>query len=167
MHGNRPHTGSATKISDLVELGATFDDQETVEKIPHRNPMRIPPYYQNLIDWDDPDDPIRKMSVPSALEDIGDGELDTSGESTNTKIRSLQHKYSETALILSTHECAMYCRFCFRKRLVGREGDETIGQGDFDKNIKYIHDHPEITNVLISGGDPFTLKPQRRPVLAS
>jgi L-lysine 2,3-aminomutase len=81
--------------------------------------MQIPAYYLGLIDPDDPDDPIRKMAVPSAFEADRDGSFDTSGEQDNTVLPGLQHKYAQTALLLSTSKCAMYCRHCFRKRLVG------------------------------------------------
>ncbi|MFH1994403.1 MAG: KamA family radical SAM protein, partial [Nitrospinota bacterium] len=80
---------------------------------------------------------------------------DPSGEMSNTKIRGLQHKYSQTALLLVTNNCATYCRHCFRKRFVGVSFNEIAD--NMDAIIGYINDHTEITNVLISGGDPLTL----------
>ena len=82
-------------------------------------PMSISRYYASLIDPSDPDDPIRKMSVPSRSGLSLDGELDTSGEHSNTVLQGIQHKYRQTALVLMTTQCAMYCRYCFRRRLVG------------------------------------------------
>lgn len=118
--------------------------------------MRISPYYLSLIDWNDPDDPIRKMAVPSDEEMNLEGFYDTSGEAENTKMHGLQHKYSETALILATNRCAMYCRHCFRKRLVGLPSEEILRH--FEEAAEYISEHEEINNVLISGGDPLVLK---------
>jgi len=115
--------------------------------------MAIPEYYLNLIDFSNKNDPILRMSVPSPEELQVDGTFDTSGECQNTKASGLQHKYSETALILSTNLCAMYCRYCFRKRLVGLDTEETVA--DVDAVVDYIKQHPEIHNVLISGGDSF------------
>ena len=84
-----------------------------------RYPMMITPYYLSLIDPRDPADPIARMCVPSRDELDPSGVFDTSGEGDNTKQEGVQHKYRQTALILSTNVCAMYCRHCFRKRLVG------------------------------------------------
>jgi len=67
----------------------------------------------------------------------------------------LQHKYQQTALILATNSCAMYCRHCFRKRLVGLPTEETVRR--FNDAVKYIGTHKEVNNVLITGGDPFVL----------
>ena len=111
------------------------------------------PYYLSLIDPEDPDDPIRKMSVPTAHELSRDGSFDTSGEMHNTVLPGMQHKYKETVMILSTNQCAMYCRHCFRKRLVGLSEEEICSR--IDEMISYIRKHREISNVLISGGDAF------------
>jgi lysine 2,3-aminomutase len=118
--------------------------------------MRISPYYLSLIDWDDSNDPIRKMAVPSVEELNLEGSYDTSGEAENTKMPGLQHKYSETAVIIATNRCAMYCRHCFRKRLVGLLSEEILKR--FEDAAAYVAKHKEINNVLISGGDPLVLK---------
>jgi len=93
--------------------------------------------------------------VPSAEELNLAGFYDTSGETENTKMPGLQHKYSETALILTTNRCATYCRFCFRKRFVGLSSAEILKR--FDEAAHYVAEHEEINNVLISGGDPLAL----------
>ena len=118
--------------------------------------MRIPRYYLSLIDWDDPQDPLRRMAVPDVDELDLSGSYDTSGEADNTKMPGLQHKYPQTALILTTNRCSMYCRHCFRKRLVGLPTNEVMRR--FGEAARYIEEHPEITNVLLSGGDPLVLK---------
>ena len=82
---------------------------------------------------------------PSLEENDMTGKFDTSGEAENTRLPGLQHKYGETALILSTHRCAMYCRHCFRKRLVGISEEETAD--NFEKAADYIREHREISNV--------------------
>ncbi|MGA3110876.1 MAG: KamA family radical SAM protein [Candidatus Bathyarchaeia archaeon] len=138
------------KYVDLVP-----DEAQLLEKIIRVHPMRISPYYLSLIDWSNPDDPIRKMAVPSVEELSLEGSYDTSGETENTIVPGLQHKYSETALILATNQCAMYCRHCFRKRLVGLPNEEILRR--FEDAAAYVSEHQEINNVLISGGDPLVL----------
>ncbi len=140
---------SAEALAPYLRLSA--DDARRMEAILDRFPLSIPDYYLSLIDFDDPDDPIRKMSVPSVAETDLSGSFDTSGEADNTVLPGLQHKYAETVMILSTNQCAMYCRHCFRKRLVGLS-DAEVAQG-FDAMREYIRAHMEINNALISGGD--------------
>lgn len=134
----------------------TPDEERKLEKVIQVHPMRISPYYLSLIDWNKPEDPIRKMGMPSIEELSLEGSYDTSGEAKNTKMPGLQHKYSETALIIATNRCAMYCRYCFRKRLVGLPSEEILKR--FQEATEYIANHKEINNVLISGGDPLVLK---------
>ena len=117
--------------------------------------MSITKYYLSLIDPNDPNDPIRKMAVPSKWEMDVSGSYDTSGESESTKMVGLQHKYSQTALLLATNVCGMYCRHCFRKRLVGVSTSEVLA--NLENAIRYIKEHQEVNNVLITGGDPFLL----------
>ena len=135
----------------ITGISADTAEAKALNKILESFPMSVPEYYLSLINWDDPADPIRKMCIPSLAELNMTGDFDTSGEVENTVINGMQHKYNQTALVLSTHNCAMYCRHCFRKRLVGLTGDEAMQH--FDEMIEYISTHKEISNVLISGGD--------------
>jgi KamA family protein len=84
------------------------------------------------------------------------GDYDTSGESENTKFAGVQHKYATTMLVLTTNACFMYCRHCFRKRMVGYSQDEIMNR--LDMTIDYLKQHEEVNNVLLSGGDSFCLK---------
>ena len=131
-------------------------EEKKLKQITQWHPMRVTPYYMSLIDWDDPDDPIRKMAIPSTEEFNLQGSYDTSGEAENTKLSGLQYKYQETALILATNKCAMYCRHCFRKRFVGLHTTEIIER--FEDAAEYIKQHEHINNVLVTGGDPLVLK---------
>lgn len=141
------------QLKDYVDVSP--EKERKLKEIIARHPMRITPYYMSLIDWDDPNDPIRKMAIPSLEEASLEGAYDTSGEAENTQLRGLQHKYSETVLILATSGCATYCRHCFRKRLVGLETAEIVE--NFEESASYIRHHEEVNNVLISGGDPLVL----------
>ncbi|MFZ5975996.1 MAG: KamA family radical SAM protein [Bacillota bacterium] len=144
--------GNVKTIRELSEYIPM--DPDTVcklEELAKRFPISIPRYYLSLIDPADSNDPIRRMCVPSLEEYESDGLWDTSGEISNTVMEGLQHKYPQTVLILSTNQCAMYCRHCFRKRMVGLSDDEIIK--NFEPMLNYIKEHKQINNVLISGGD--------------
>lgn len=134
-------------------LGLNEADSAQMARILAQFPMSVPRYYLSLINWDDENDPIRKMCIPSVRETDLSGSFDTSGEASNTVVVGMQHKYHATALILSTNRCAMYCRHCFRKRLVGLSDAEIASH--LDEMIAYIKEHKEISNVLVSGGDAF------------
>ncbi|MBN2017298.1 MAG: KamA family radical SAM protein [Candidatus Cloacimonetes bacterium] len=145
-----------TSVGELKQyMPLTQKDEIQLRKVVLRHPMRISKFYLSLIDFSKKDDPLKKMVVPTAAELDISGSYDTSDESKHTKLSGLQHKYKQTALILSTNRCASYCRFCFRKRLVGLDSTEIIK--NFNHAVKYIQAHNEINNVLISGGDPLML----------
>lgn len=134
-------------------LNLTDDEALQMRDIIEKYPLCVNPYYLGLIDPEDPCDPIRKMSIPDIREFSQGGQADTSGETENTVIKGMQHKYKQTALILSTNQCAMYCRHCFRKRMVGASSDEIAEH--LPEMEAYVREHTEINNVLISGGDAF------------
>ncbi|MDO4804289.1 MAG: KamA family radical SAM protein [Lachnospiraceae bacterium] len=143
---------SIANAADLCNaLHLPKEDYGKYERIISQFPIMITPYYFSLINPDDPNDPIARMCIPSAEELNAEGTFDTSGEQSNTMQEGVQHKYSQTALILSTNVCAMYCRHCFRKRLVGLSDAELNKQ--VNEAAAYVKSHPEITNALISGGD--------------
>ena len=149
-----------TTAEELIEpLHLTNEEYRKIKRETEVFPMSVSRYYFSLIDPDDPDDVIRKMAIPSGDFELCDGILDTSGEHSNTKLPGLQHKYRQTTLVLVTSACAMYCRHCFRRRLVGLGGGEA--SADPDRAAAYIKAHPEITNVLLSGGDGLMVPTER------
>ncbi len=134
-------------------LNLSGEDAAQMAAIIDKYPLCVNPYYLSLVDANDPDDPIRKMCIPDIRESSEGGQADTSGEADNTVLPGMQHKYKQTTLILSTSQCAMYCRHCFRKRLVGGESEEVAKNPE--AMAAYVQEHTEINNVLISGGDAF------------
>ncbi len=140
---------TAEQLADI--MGWDEEKQERCRHIIERYPMMITPYYLSLVDRSNPDDPIARMCIPSLDELEPGGSFDTSGELVNTKMEGLQHKYRRTVMLLSTNHCAMYCRHCFRKRLVGLSEDELNKR--VDEAIQYVSTHEEVNNVLVSGGD--------------
>lgn len=116
-------------------------------------PMRITPYYYDLIQ--NYDDPIFKQAVPDEkeLQDFS-GVPDPLSEEEQSPVPCLVHRYPDRVLLMVTNLCAVYCRFCTRKRLIGKKA---IRKEDVKKGIKYISENPNIREVIISGGDPLTL----------
>lgn len=148
-----------TAVEDLPHGNAATADRAGTKSPRDLAPPVIPycvsPFYAEQIRKSGHYDQLRHIIEPSEEESHSPGMWDTSGEHSNTIVRGLQHKYQQTALLLVTDKCFSYCRFCFRKRFVGRVSDEIAV--DYPAIGRYVASHPEITNLLISGGDPFVL----------
>ena len=142
-----------TKLAQIPQLSEV--ERSDLEKVNEQFVFRTNDYYQSLIDWNDPDDPIRRIVMPDIQELDDWGQLDASNEEKYTKVKGLEHKYTSTALLLVNEVCAAYCRFCFRKRLFMDENDEVTK--DISEGLEYIRKHKEITNVLLTGGDPMIM----------
>lgn len=126
-----------------------------LKKVAETFAFRSNEYYLSLIDWNDPDDPIRRIIIPHPGELAMAGSLDASNEKLYTKVPGLEHKYEHTALLLVNDVCGGYCRFCFRKRLFMHISDEIMR--DVEPGLNYIRSHKAINNVLLTGGDPLIL----------
>lgn len=120
--------------------------------------LGITPYFFNLIDPQDPNCPIRRQVVPRIEEmDYQAGDLaDPCGEDHNMVAPGLVHRYPDRVLFLVTDRCASYCRYCTRSRVVSGAGDQHL-ETDYQAALDYIRQHPEIRDVLLSGGDPLLL----------
>ncbi len=142
-----------TRIEQLEHLS----EQERVElkKVTDKFAFRSNDYYLSLIDWDDPDDPIRQIIIPHIQELDEWGRLDPSDEKTYTILPGLEHKYNSTALLLVSNVCDGICRYCFRKRVFIKPQSEYLR--DLPAALRYIEQHREITNILLTGGDPLVL----------
>ncbi|TAJ43428.1 KamA family radical SAM protein [Methanofollis fontis] len=150
---------------DQIEL-LDNEDRAALRRVEEKFAFRSNEYYLSLIDPDDPLDPIRRIAVPDVRELEESGVLDPSRESNYTVAPGLQHKYRETALMLVSDMCGTFCRFCFRKRLFMNRGAEVTR--DVTEEIAYIREHPEITNVLLTGGDPLIMATSRlEPIVAA
>ena len=132
---------------------------ERLEPVTREYVFRANDYYLTLIDWNDPDDPIRQLIIPREEELRDWGKLDASNEQSVTVAHGVQHKYIDTVLLLCNEVCGAYCRYCFRKRLFMDDNDEVTN--DVSAGLAYIADHPEVTNVLLTGGDPLLMSTRR------
>lgn len=130
-------------------------------KAQHKFRTEITPYFASLIDPDDPECPVRQQVVPQARELDGfDGLMrDSLGEESHSPTPGLVHRYPDRVLMLVTTQCASYCRYCTRSRIVG-DSTATFSRKQHDAQIDYIATHPQVRDVLLSGGDPLTLPPK-------
>lgn len=117
--------------------------------------MAITPHYFNLIDPEDPEDPIRRQVIPRIEETWDDPEemADPCGEDGRMPVPGLVHRYPDRVLFLVTDRCASYCRYCTRSRVVSGVGEQEL-HTDHEAAFRYLEKHTEVRDVLLSGGDP-------------
>jgi lysine 2,3-aminomutase len=118
----------------------------------------ITPYYVSLIDPDDPQDPIRKQVIPTAgeISSFTGMMADSLAEDRHSPVPGLVHRYPDRVLMLVTTQCASYCRYCTRSRIVG-DPTETFSRAELEMQLEYLRRTPQVRDVLLSGGDPLTL----------
>jgi lysine 2,3-aminomutase len=125
-------------------------------------PFAITPYYASLLDPADPEQPLRRTVIPTCKESRrGFGEqADPLHEENHTVRPGLVHRYPDRVLFLVTDHCSVFCRYCTRSRLVGKDSDTSPSRRTWQAALEYIAEHPEVRDVLLSGGDPLTLPDQ-------
>ncbi|MFH1889044.1 MAG: KamA family radical SAM protein [Candidatus Omnitrophota bacterium] len=145
------------ELTQVIKL--TPDEEAGIKKASGRLSMAITPYWAALIDPEDPNCPIRRQAVPLSSEfSVGPHEMvDPCAEDRDSPAPHMVHRYPDRVLLLATESCAMYCRHCTRRRLVG-EHIEDSSSGRFDAAIEYIKSNRKVRDVLISGGDPFIME---------
>ena len=158
----KQNINSIDGLQSYIDLSP--DEQKILRQVADNHPMNIPRYYLSLINDSDLNDPIRKMALPSQDELVvagamGETTKDPYGDDKHNKGNGVLHKYPYSALIVATDYCSMYCRHCFRKAIVGLPNDKTVE--NFQRAAEYIREHKEITNVIISGGDPLLINTRR------
>lgn len=146
------------RVMDLETLKKVINltplEEEGIKSSLIKLRMAITPYWITLIDKDDSEDPIRKQAVPTIRElDIKEEDIvDPLFEEVDSPVKGLTHRYPDRVLFLITDQCAMYCRHCTRRRFAG-EKDRARTKDELTLGIEYIREHPEINDVLLSGGD--------------
>ncbi|MCY4026918.1 MAG: 4Fe-4S cluster-binding domain-containing protein [Acidobacteria bacterium] len=155
--GGRQRVKYVRRLDQVPEIPA--DVRTRLQPVTQEYVFRANDYYLGLIDWNDPDDPIRQLIIPRE-EELNDwGRLDASNEQAVTVARGVQHKYFDTVLLLCNEVCGAYCRYCFRKRLFMDDNDEVTN--DVSAGLAYVAAHPEVSNVLLTGGDPLLMSTRR------
>jgi len=121
----------------------------------------ITPYFASLINPDDPFDPIRKQVIPTEAEILPFTGMmeDSLAEDMHSPVPGLVHRYPDRVLMLITTQCACYCRYCTRSRIVG-DPTQSFSSEEFEAQLDYLRQTPQVRDVLISGGDPLTLSPK-------
>jgi lysine 2,3-aminomutase len=147
--------GDVIRLSDVE--GLSKQEKQDLQEVVRKFPFRANKYYLDLIDWTNPEDPLRRAVIPD-MGELGEwGRLDASDEHIYYVMPGVQHKYDSTLLLLVSNQCAGICRYCFRKRIFLRP--EILR--DVPRAMNYLREHKEITNVLVTGGDPLTLDTER------
>ncbi len=146
----------------------TSDEKAGCEHANQKLALAITPYFFNLIDRNDPNCPLRKQVIPRAGELlVSEGEmLDSLDEDGHSPVPGLVHRYPDRVLFLVTDRCAAYCRYCTRSRLVSNAQDYNF-HPEYEQGLRYIEAHPEIRDVLLSGGDPLLLSDKKLEHLIS
>ncbi len=150
-------------LSELNAAGLTSPDQRAaLEQVAARYAVAITPAMAALIDSADPHDPIARQFVPDAAELVATPEetADPIGDHPHSPVPGIVHRYPDRVLLKLTHVCAVYCRFCFRREMVG-PGAKALSSRELDAAFEYIAGHPEIWEVVLTGGDPLVLSPRR------
>ncbi|HBW33991.1 lysine 2,3-aminomutase [Desulfosporosinus sp. BICA1-9] len=158
-----------TTVEELKEVIPLTEAEETgITQCLETLRMAVTPYYASLINPDDPHCPIRKQAIPTALElHVGEYDLfDPLHEDTDSPVPGLTHRYPDRVLLLVTDQCSMYCRHCTRRRMAGQT-DQALPLEHFQQALNYIRATPQVRDVLISGGDPFTFSDDRLDYILS
>jgi lysine 2,3-aminomutase len=134
-----------------------------LERVAARYAVAVTPAMAELIDVADAADPIARQFVPRLEElDAAPGEItDPIGDGAHTPVEGVVHRYPDRVLLKLTHACAVYCRFCFRREVVGPAGAGTLTSTEIDAALAYVAADPAIWEVILSGGDPLILSPRR------
>jgi lysine 2,3-aminomutase len=164
---NRIHRSVAATLRQPAELvahgfapAAALPD---LEKVAARYAVAVTPDVAALIDSDDPNDPIARQYIPS-VEELAVHESESAdpiGDHVHSPVEGIVHRYPDRVLFKLVHVCAVYCRFCFRREMVGPGRETALSQRTYRNALDYISSHPEIWEVILTGGDPLMLSPRR------
>lgn len=147
---------SVQDLSQVLQL--TESERKALEGTSDLFRVDVTPYFISLIDPKNPNDPIRKQVIPTLTESSAFCGMmeDSLAEDRDSPVPGLTHRYPDRVLMLVTTQCATYCRYCTRSRIVG-DPTETFSRNDFEQQIRYIRENKQVRDVIISGGDPLVL----------
>ncbi|KPF41196.1 lysine-2,3-aminomutase-like protein [Rhizobium sp. AAP43] len=151
-------------IEDLVSVGLISDESgKGLAPVASRYAIALTPAVLDLIDPNDPNDPIaaQYLPTPAELTEHPAERDDPIGDRPHTPVEGIVHRYPDRVLLKLLHVCPVYCRFCFRREMVGPEGDGTLNAEQIGKALDYIRSDSRIWEVILTGGDPLILSPRR------
>ena len=158
---------SATTLREPAELVACglaqTADLAALERVAARYAVAVTPEIAALIDINDPGDPIARQFVPTPAElESAPGErADPIGDDAHSPVAGIVHRYPDRVLFKLVHVCAVYCRFCFRREMVGPGKETALSDAAYSRALRYIREHREVWEVILTGGDPLMLSPRR------
>jgi lysine 2,3-aminomutase len=150
--------------AQLVEAGPAADERHAaLEAVAARYAVAITPAMAELIDSNDPDDPIARQFVPdmAELSTTSEERADPIGDDAHSPVEGIVHRYPDRVLLKLAHVCAVYCRYCFRREQVGPQKGKALSPAVLDAALGYVAGHPDIWEVILTGGDPLVLSPRR------
>jgi len=151
-------------VDDLSNAGLIAEgDRLALEEVAARYAIALTPSVAALIDRDDPADPIARQFVPvgDELRILPEERADPIGDIAHSPVEGIVHRYPDRVLLKAVHVCPVYCRFCFRREMVGPQGLGTLEPEAMKAAFDYIRQHDEIWEVILTGGDPLILSPRR------
>jgi len=142
---------------------ADTDTDSALTRVAARYAVAITPLMESLIDAADPHDPLAAQFRPDAREliTLADEDADPIGDTAHSPLEGVVHRYPDRCLLKVVHVCPVYCRYCFRREMVGPAGDGMLTAAALDAALAYIENHPGIWEVIVTGGDPLLLSPRR------
>ncbi|MFA5900833.1 MAG: lysine-2,3-aminomutase-like protein [Hyphomicrobium sp.] len=153
-----------TTVGDLADAGLITRTRATeISDVGARYAVAITPAMAQLIDTDDADDPIARQFVPDVreLERHAAESDDPIGDELKSPVAGIVHRYADRVLLKLVSICPVYCRFCFRREMVGPGSSGTLSDADLAAAVEYVRQHPEIWEVILTGGDPLILSARR------
>jgi len=139
------------------------DQMDGIERVAKRYALALTPAMADLIDPSDADDPIARQFIPDPreLETTPQESADPIGDNTHSPVDGIVHRYPDRVLLKLVQVCAVYCRFCFRREMIGPGQAHALSAAALERALNYIRDHEEIWEVVLTGGDPLVLSPRR------
>jgi len=151
-------------IYTLADAGLFAPERiAALEPVAARYAVAVTDTIASLIDSADPLDPIARQFLPSEaeLETTPEERADPIGDDAHSPVSGIVHRHKDRVLFKFVHACPVYCRFCFRREMVGPDGENALSPAAFERAVAYIESHPEIWEVILTGGDPFILNARR------
>jgi lysine 2,3-aminomutase len=149
--------------ADLIAAGlAAPESRPALDRVAERTAIALTPSVVDLIDPADPADPVARQFVPSPaeLDTAPEERADPIGDEAYSPVKGIVHRYPDRVLLKPIMVCPVYCRFCFRREAVG-DADGTLSVAEMDEALAYVAGRPEVREIVVTGGDPFMLPPNR------
>jgi lysine 2,3-aminomutase len=159
-----PASRTLRSAAQLIEQGLAPPEKiDALNAVARRYAVALPPALAALIDRDDPNDPIARQFIPDAAElETRPEELsDPIGDDAHSPVEGIVHRYPDRVLLKLTHVCAVYCRFCFRREMVGPDKPNALSPEALAAALDYVRTHQDIWEVILTGGDPLVLSARR------